>query len=255
MTSHNGVEVLLRKAIGVGDLVVTPLKPTGRSRSPSTTKIALGVVTKGYRHRDDSVLAHVVSVAWKRTDVSLRADLLSSLNGLGRLDGVSKNDWAWRLGEVMRIGEDRGPRRIHKFVGQEFRDHKMSSLVAGVLEAKGFVTDVSPPGPDGGVDVLARRGRLSRVVQVKSGARSVGVKIARELEGVRVTQGAGQSLLVAWGGVTREARTFALGGNSLRVWESGDLLEAMFQNFDKLSHELRADLPLKQTWALVEDDE
>ena len=37
----------------------------------------------------------------------------------------------------------------------------------------------------------------------------------------------------------------------IRLWDSGDLLRAIFKNYDKLSDQLQAELPLKRIWALV----
>ena len=73
---------MLRNHVGVGDLVVMPLKTTSR--------IALGVVTRPYWYRDDPDPGkrHVVSVDWKRTDLvrsAVRPDLLSSV-------GLSSHD-------------------------------------------------------------------------------------------------------------------------------------------------------------------
>ena len=67
---------MLRNQVRVGDLVVMPLKTTSR--------IALGAVTRPYWYRGDPDpdKRHVVSVDWKRTDVprtAVRQDLLNSL--------------------------------------------------------------------------------------------------------------------------------------------------------------------------------
>ena len=39
----------------------------------------------------------------------------------------------------------------------------------------------------------------------------------------------------------------------VRVWDAEDLLNAVFRNYEQLSEELRADLPLKRIWSLVEE--
>ncbi len=175
--------------VRVGDLVVLPLKTTGQ--------IALGTVTREYWYQkvEDSY-PHVVSVEWKRTDLprsEVEQDLLYSLGSLLTICSITRNDGAWRLQQLMLGGRDPGRRsdpdlaterrdealeddtpeaiedvdleefardRIRAFIGQSFTGHDLSRLVARVLEAEGFITETSPPGPDGGIDVLAGRGPL-----------------------------------------------------------------------------------------------
>ena len=128
-----------------------------------------------------------------------------------------------------------------------------------MLEAEGFKTDVSPPGPDGGVDVFAGRGPLgldrpNLIAQVKSSPSSASVTVVRELNGVLTDQDADQGLLVAWGGVTREAhREIRQKFFRIRLWNAEDLVEAVLRNYDKLDQEIQAELPLKQVWTLIED--
>ena len=128
-----------------------------------------------------------------------------------------------------------------------------------MLEAEGFKTDVSPPGPDGGVDVFAGRGPLgldrpNLIAQVKSSPSSASVTVVRELNGVLTDQDADQGLLVAWGGVTREAhREIRQKFFRIRLWNAEDLVEAVLRNYDKLDQEIQAELPFKQVWTLIED--
>ncbi|MCY4621865.1 MAG: restriction endonuclease [bacterium] len=275
--------------VHVGDLVVLPLKTTGQ--------IALGTVTREYWYRnvEDSYNRHVVSVEWKRTDLprsDVEQDLLYSLGSLLTICSITRNDGAWRLQQLMLGGRDPGRRsnpdlaterrdraleddtpeatdavdleafardRIRAFIGQKFTGHDLSRLVARVLEAEGFITETSPPGPDGGIDVLAGRGPLGLdtpriVVQVKSGTTPVGAPVLRELNGVLSTQGADQGLLVAWGGVTRTTRREQRDQFfRVRVWDAEDLMDAVFRNYDKFDEELQAELRLKQVWTLIED--
>ena len=92
------------------------------------------------------------------------------------------------------------------------------------------------------------------IVQVKSSPSPVDVKIVRELHGVLSTHGADQALLVAWGGVNKAARQELRSQFfRVRVWDADNLLDAVLRNYDKLSEELRADLPLKRVWSLVEE--
>lgn len=268
--------------VRVGDLVVLPLK--------TTSQIALGTVTREYWYRnvEDPYNRHVVSVDWKRTDLprsEVGQDLLYSLGSQTTFCSITRNDGARRLLKLMSGGRD--PKswssdgtvsveasdssddvdleefardQIREFIGQEFAGHELSRLVAKVLEAEGFTTKSSPPGPDGGIDVFAGRGPLGLdspriVVQVKSGTTPVGAPVLRELNGVLSAQGADQGLLVAWGGVTRatlrEQRDQFF---RVRVWDAKDLMNAVFRNYDKFDEELQTKLRLKQVWTLIKTD-
>lgn len=67
------------------------------------------------------------------------------------------------------------------------------------------------------------------------------------------TYGADQGLLVAWGGITKQARD-ALRHQHLRirVWESNDVVDAVLRTYDRLPDDIRSQLPLKRIWVLAE---
>jgi restriction system protein len=82
----------------------------------------------------------------------------------------------------------------------------------------------------------------------------VEVRVIRELNGGLNSYNADQALLVAWGGLTRAARAEAdKAPFTLKVWDSDDLLEALYDTYDLLPEQIRARLPLKQVWTLVEE--
>jgi len=91
-------------------------------------------------------------------------------------------------------------------------------------------------------------------VQVKSSDSPADVSVVRELQGVMPRFGADQGLVVSWGGfkdsVLREARQLFF---AIRLWDAGDLVGAIQRNYQNLTPELQAELPLKQLWALVID--
>jgi restriction system protein len=114
---------------------------------------------------------------------------------------------------------------------------------------------VSPPGPDGGIDISAGRGPLGLdtprvLVQVKSGSQ-IGAPVVAQLQGVMTTYGADQGLLVAWGGLTKQARdTLRHQQLRVRVWEATDVVDGVLRTYDRLPEEIRAQLPLKRIWVL-----
>lgn len=279
-----------RARVSCGDLVVMPRKRTSQIALGEVTQeyqyrddVAPGV------HHVISVNWKRTDVP--RTAV--RQDLLQSLNSARTICEIKRNDGVWRLHQLLLNGRDPDARtnpdagttdsdnnvadslevtditdspesssdlerlgkdKIQALISESFTEHQMSDLVAGVLKAEGFFTDVSPPGPDGGIDIFAGRGPLGLdsprlIVQVKSGQSPADVKIVRELQGVLTTSGAEQALLVAWSGVNRVAhKELRSQFFSIRLWNADDLLEAVLRNYNKLSEELRAKLPLKRIW-------
>lgn len=136
--------------------------------------------------------------------------------------------------------------------------HGLTALVEALLRATGFTTTVSRPGADQGIDIVAGMGPLGfdpprLCVQVKSGSTPVNLEILQRLQGSMVKVRAGQGLLVSWGGFDRklpaEARDHFF---TVRLWDSGDLIRSIFENYEKLSPEIQAELPLKRIWVLVQ---
>lgn len=91
-------------------------------------------------------------------------------------------------------------------------------------------------------------------IQVKSGDMPADVSVLRELQGVMPRFGAEHGLIVSWAGfresVIREARQLFF---EVRLWDAGDLVSALQNNYSKLSEELQAEIPLKRIWLLVEE--
>ena len=69
------------------------------------------------------------------------------------------------------------------------------------------------------------------------------------LKGAMSDYGAENGLLVSWGGfkttTLNEARTSFL---RIRLWNQADLLDALFDAYDGLDEDLRAEVPLKRIW-------
>lgn len=287
----NAAGQLLRFAhvIEQGDLVVMPCK--------TTRSLAFGTCGGPYEFRPNNPpdIPHTRPVEWIRTEVPRHAidqDLLHSLGSLLTVFEVKRNDAATRLAKFLRLGPniesvpsaDSGNTMIddddvltkdsavdvellaadgiETHISRVFRGHRLAELVEAVLRAEGYVTRLSPPGPDGGVDVLVGSGPLGLdppriAVQVKSGHGQVDAPTMRNLQGAARNFGADTALFVAWGGFNRAARRLATDQwFQLRIWDSGTLIEKITENYDRLPEQLQAQLPLKQVWTLaVESDE
>jgi len=133
--------------------------------------------------------------------------------------------------------------------------------VVNDLSGDGYTVFTSPPGADGGVDIIAGRGPMGfdpprLCVQVKSSEGPVAVNVLRELKGVMPTFGAQAGLLVSWGGYKDSVRSEARREYfQIRLWDAGDLVGALLANYDRLDEDLRAELPLKRIWVLVQPKE
>jgi len=267
------------------DLIVLPLK--------GTDAVAIGKVTGDYEYRPDNPpgAKHTRPVKWIQKDIPrsrFDQDLLYSLGAFMTVCQIKRNNAEERIRAIV---EGRTPppapasasdvsvgptddevepiidlaeyaaTQIRSWVTQRFKGHRLADLINAILVAQGYVTEVSPPGADGGVDIIAGRGPMGfdpprLLVQVKSGDGQQDVKVLRELRGVMQDFRADQGLFVAWGGfkhtVLGEARKNFF---ELRLWDASDVVENVLCYYDSFPAELKADLPLKRIWVLVQEQE
>ena len=271
-------------AMKESDLVVLPRK--------LTSQIAIGRVTGPYEYREvDDTFRHARPVKWLKTDLPrtvFEQDLLYSLGAFMTVCNISRNDAERRVVAVAEGKPDPGPSmsltqatqvpglgeqseglpdlsqlahdQIVAHIQARFSGHALADLVNEVLRADGWVTKPSPPGADGGVDILAGRGSLGLdeprlCVQVKSQNSPVAVTAYRTLQGTMQTFRAQQALLVCWGGFNKAVLTEARTGHfNVRLWDSGDLVKAIYRTYERLPEEVRAELPLKLRWMLVVEE-
>lgn len=179
----------------------------------------------------------------------------------GRTNNGAGGDMVDEAIDSAQLGVDIGQYATDRIAGrliEVFAGHRLAELTAALLEADGFTCEVSPEGTDQGVDIIAGTGTLGLgeprlVVQVKSEAGQVGLPVVQQLQGAMAAHGA-VGLLVAWGGITRQARQYLSTQRfAIKVWNSEDLLARVFQHYAALPADVRADLPLKQVWTLVEE--
>ncbi|MCL9638316.1 restriction endonuclease [Bacillus zanthoxyli] len=275
-----------KNEIEIGDLVVLPLK-----QEPS---IAVGEVMSDYEFNENmgSDIIHTRRVKWITKDMprtSLNQDLLYSLGAFMTVCRIQRNDAETRipaaihsyLGKVYSASpqalptieeslddksvvadlETLGKDQIRSFINQQFAGHRLQELVAAIFEVEGYATVVSPPGKDGGVDILAGKGLLGleepRIcVQVKATSTPSGIDVVNSLLGVVASYGASYGLVVSMGGFTQDARKKAKEQFfKVRLWDSNDLINATLRNYHKLSDDIQASLPLKQVWVVVDEGE
>ena len=272
-------------AMEQGDLVVLPRK--------RTSQIAIGRVQGPYAYREvNGAFRHTRPVDWLQTELPrtvFEQDLLYSLGAALTVCNISRNDAERRVAAVAGGKPDPGPSvsidtpgaeergsgeptegipdlsqlahdQIVAHIQTRFSGHALADLVDAVLRADGWATKSSPPGADGGVDILAGRGPLGLddprlCVQVKSQNSPADVTVYRTLQGTMQTFKAQQGLLVCWGGFNRVVLTEArIGHFSVRLWDSSDLVQAIYRTYERLPAEVQAELPLKREWMLVVEE-
>jgi restriction system protein len=282
----------LRTRIQHGDYIALPVR--------ATSQVAFAQVMHGYKYlasEEDPSRRHVIQVKWLRTDVPkslLKQDMLYQLGSALTVFEVGNNDAAYRLERVMEGKPDPGARsalntsasktttesvtddspaevalinladvaqdEIAKRLQEDFKGHELSSLVEALLTAEGYKCRNSPPGADGGVDVLAGMGPLGMdspklVVQVKSQTSAVSDTVLQQLNGAIHRFQADQGLLVTFGGVTAPAKTYLETQYfNIRVWTMDDILQAIYRHYPVLDNEMKARLPLKQIWVPIETE-
>lgn len=270
-------------AIQVGDLVVMPRKVTNG--------VAIGEITGEYKFDPDDPYRHSRAVKWLEESVArdaFKQDLRHSFGAFMTICEIKRNSALERVRAALRTGSDPGSllgkqgkaaapapdedveaedyatdiedianQQIISLIKSEFAGHALADLVAEILRVEGYTTKVSPPGADGGVDILAAGGALGlgedRIcVQVKSGDGAANHDVVLRLIGSVSNTQARTGLLVSIGGVNAVAQK-ELDNNffKLRLWQMPDLLKALFRAYGELSDETRAKLPLKQIWAPI----
>lgn len=287
-TIRNWVSQVWRfaKDITVGDLVVVPLK-TQRT-------IQIGQVVGDYQFEKDGPdpFFHWRAVKWVGESIPrdhFGQDLLYSFgaflticrihrhNAVARIEAMMANGWKPEsLASVVRstrpdMESDDGPEnsdleaiaddQIARVISARFKGHNLSRLVDAILRAQGYTTRLSPEGADGGVDILAGAGPLGfgsprLCVEVKSESTPIGRPAVDKLMGAIKKFQADQGLFVSWSGFrSNVSRELASSFFHVRLWSQKDLLEALFEVYDDLEEELKAELPLKQIWTVTPKSE
>ncbi|MBE2894858.1 restriction endonuclease [Spirabiliibacterium falconis] len=129
---------------------------------------------------------------------------------------------------------------------------EMQELVAGVLRAMGYKTQISLSGSDRGRDIVASPDGFGFehpriIVEVKHRVSTMGSQEIRSFLGGRHSGDSG--LYVSTGGFTREARYEADRAKiPLALWSLDELAKALIQNYDQVDYTIKQLVPLKMTY-------
>lgn len=120
--------------------------------------------------------------------------------------------WVGKRHRVKLLAETE--RRTDTAPLQQLTWREFEQVVGAHFERLGYSVSFTPDGADGGVDVVARKGSETFLVQCKQWrATQVGVSVVRELFGVMAARGATGAFVVSIGPFTADARAFAEGRN------------------------------------------
>lgn len=255
-----------------GDQVVT--------YSPANRTYLVGRVVgeaRYWREGAESGMALVRSVEWQEVEVQRDALSSGARNSLGSTltvflvpDSVSKeviakatgNTVAALPGDVSDVEpdtaadpladlEEQAVERIKDVVsGLDARE--MEQLVAGILRAMGYKTNVSPVGADRGKDIIASPDGFGFenpriVVEVKHRSGQMGSQAIRSFLGGRHKDDRG--LYVSTGGFTKDAWYEADRATvPLALWTLDHLVRALLDNYGKVDAETKRMVPLKMLY-------
>ena len=146
-------------------------------------------------------------------------------------------------------------RHILDHIVSRFPAHEFEGLVRDVLTAMGLEVEGHGPGPDKGVDLIARHGLFNFeqiVVQVKNHAGAVGSSDVRNLRG---THESGRKLFVSARGYTSDAQKLADSDVNLELLSGQQLVNLLIEYYDKLPEEVQKAIPLRKVFLLDFDEE
>lgn len=255
------------RKIQVGDKVIT-YDPQGRV-------YLLGEVSSDYLNEPGVVAdwRHIRRVKWL-SEVDRDALSTATRNSLGAISTLFKvPDEAAREIEAVAFGETKPANdkidepdedidlledieeRATEFIKDKISNldwEDMQELVAGLLRAMGYKTNVSPVGPDRGKDIVASPDGFGFespriVVEVKHRKGAMGSQAIRSFLGGRHKDDKG--LYVSTGGFSKDAHYEAERANiPITLLNLDDLVDTMIDHYEQLDPEIQRLVPMKRVY-------
>ncbi len=152
--------------------------------------------------------------------------------------------------DVERISELTGDFILKEF-NTTLKGHDFARFCGWLFEALGYSARVSPPGADGGIDIVATRDPLGverplLKIQCKSGSGSIGSSDVQALNGTLADAELG--VFIAVGGFTAPARNAAAGMPKMRLIGPDELLDLILSHYPELPDEAKQAIPLRRVW-------
>lgn len=245
------------------------------SYAPESRTYLLGVISSAYRYDENTVgeLFHVRSVKWN-LEVDRDALSIATRNSLGSISTLFRvpDDAAAEI-EAVANGKKTLPtaeesqdsealdlledieERASEFIKDKISKiswKDMQELVAGILRAMGYKTEVSSAGPDLGKDIVASPDGFGFespriIVEVKHRKGAMGSSAIRSFLGGRHKDDKG--LYVSTGGFTKDARYEAERANiPITLLNMDDLVKKLVEHYEKIDHKTQRLVPLKMLY-------
>lgn len=247
-----------------GDRVIT--------YSKEKREYIVGTVTE--EHRYDPSIGHpyypnIIRVKWENATVPRDSLSDGAKNSLGSTLTVFRVDeWGDEIeqrlhsepfskpqheeGETEEIVEDLVGKALMMIQDKvdKLDPWQMQDLVAGLLQAMGYNVQVSPKGPDGGVDVLAYKDAFGFEkpvikVQVKHRKSAASAPEIQQLLGANPIDA--NCLFVSTGGFTSQAEAVAK-HNSVKLIDLEELVNLIVHWYENMPNDARALLPLQKMY-------
>jgi len=147
---------------------------------------------------------------------------------------------------------------VIKRLAQETKGHPFAHFVGHLLGTMGYKTRVSPPGSDGGVDIVAHKDELGFEppiikVQCKSSEGTVGDPEVSSLYGKVDKSEFG--LFVTLGSFSPKAAAFAKSKHNLRLIDGEELVALVFEHYEQFDSRYKGLLPLRRVYVPQAIDE
>lgn len=145
---------------------------------------------------------------------------------------------------------------ILKQLSLHLAGHPFAAFVGHLFNVMGYRTIVSPPGADGGVDIVAHKDEFALVppiikIQVKSTSGNAGSPDVAYLNGVI---GNDYGIFVTLGGFTSSATTSAKNMNKIRLLDGATVAGLVLQHYEALDARYKIIVPLKRVYAPDDTD-
>ena len=139
----------------------------------------------------------------------------------------------------------------------ELDPYQFEHFVAHLIKCIGYHTRVTAKSGDGGVDIIAHRDQLGFEppiikIQCKQTTNPIGRPEVTQLYGN--VENAEHGLFVTLGSYTRDAQAYERSKSNLRLIDGEQLVELIFQNYEKFDPRYQSLIPLKRIYVPSLDD-
>lgn len=137
---------------------------------------------------------------------------------------------------------------------------RFEHFTAGLLQAMGYHARATVSTGDGGVDVIASKDALGIEqpvikVQCKRTVSTIGAPDVQNLAGALAHGGSEVGLFITLGNYSADAKHLERTRQDLRLVNGSELIEMVFENYERLDPEWKALLPLRQVYVVDRDPE